>query len=99
MAYDNDVTRSAQPERGTGRADHGLAGRDPLQKAADAATELEQLRRDFPRYAIGVVTSWDHSRYLAQRRRPGPGPHTVLTDDLTELRAELSQGHGDPAVL
>lgn len=55
--------------------------------------ELKQLRRDFPRYAIGFVITLDHRWYVGQRRRPGPGPHTaVVTDDLAELRAALDEG-------
>ena len=63
---------------------------------AAVAAELQQLREDFPRYAIGVVTAYDRMRYLGQRRQPGPGPHTVLTDDLAELRDALSAGHQPP---
>ena len=29
-------------------------------------------------------------RYVARRSQSGPGPHTLVTSDLAELRAELS---------
>ncbi len=77
---------------------HGDTGKAAGTSAdlAAAAAELEQLRRDFPRYAIGSVTTWGHTRYLGQRRQPGPGPHTVLTADLAELRAALSEVREKP---
>jgi hypothetical protein len=28
-------------------------------------------------------------RYIARRIQPGPGPHTLITSDLAELRAQL----------
>ena len=28
-------------------------------------------------------------RYVARRIQPGPGPHTLITSNLNELRAEL----------
>jgi hypothetical protein len=58
-----------------------------------AAEEVARLRADFPRYTIGIVTTLDRRRYIAQRRAPGPGPYAVLTDDLGELRDALSEGH------
>ena len=63
---------------------------------AAVAAELKRLRADFPAYSIGVVTTWDRIRYLGQRRQPGPGPHTVLTDDLAELRDALGAQKNAP---
>ncbi|MFI5064737.1 MAG: hypothetical protein ACHP9Z_12265 [Streptosporangiales bacterium] len=54
--------------------------------------ELDALRRDFPRYSIEIVLTYDSRRYVAQRRQPGPGVHTLVTKDLAELRAELGAG-------
>jgi hypothetical protein len=66
---------------------------------AEVAAELARLRRECPRYSIGIVTTGDRTRFIGQRRRPGPGPYTVLTDDLAELREALATGQeqGPPA--
>lgn len=63
---------------------------------AEVSAELAKLRQDCPRYSIGIVMNLDRKRYLAQRRKPGPGPYTVLTDDLAELRDVLGEGQGIP---
>ena len=59
---------------------------------SDVAAELARLRRECPRYSIGIVTTGDRTRFLGQRRTPGPGPYTVLTDDLAELRDAMGAG-------
>lgn len=53
---------------------------------------LANLRADFPRYAIDTEARAgdDPTRYIAVRRQPGPGPHTLITPDPAELRAELA---------
>lgn len=56
----------------------------PAQRA-----ELNAARRDFPGYLIEVEPTPGRRRYIARRVQPGPGPHTLITSDLTELRAEL----------
>jgi hypothetical protein len=61
---------------------------DPTISAADLAA-LDCARRDFPGYQIDVELTMERSRYVARRTRPGPGPHTLITSDLAELRAEL----------
>ena len=56
--------------------------------------ELSSLRHDFPRYRISLYfTPGERYSFVAVRRAPGPGPHTVVTSDLDELRTEL----GEPA--
>ena len=62
---------------------------DPIT-STDEFAGLEAARRDFPRYRIDVELAVDRRRYVARRIQPGPGPHTLITSDLTELRAELS---------
>jgi hypothetical protein len=62
---------------------------DPASSATDLA-ELDAARRDFPGYQIDVELTVERPRYVACRTRPGPGPHTLITSDLAELRAELS---------
>lgn len=55
----------------------------------DGLADLEAARRDFPRYQIDVELAVDRRRYVARRIQPGPGPHTLITSNLNELRAEL----------
>jgi hypothetical protein len=61
----------------------------------DSFTDTDELaglvaaRRDFPRYQIDVELAVDRRRYVARRIQPGPGPHTLITSNLNELRAEL----------
>jgi hypothetical protein len=61
---------------------------DPAASATDLAA-LDAARRDFPRYQIDVELTMERPRYVARRTHPGPGPHTLITSDLAELRAEL----------
>ena len=61
---------------------------DPASSATDLAA-LDAARRDFPRYQIDVELTMERPRYVARRTHPGPGPHTLITSDLAELRAEL----------
>jgi hypothetical protein len=72
---------------------------DPTRSSTDLAA-LEAARHDFPRYQIDMELTLDRPRYVARRTHPGPGPHTLITSDLTELRAELGTGpqasHQDP---
>jgi hypothetical protein len=51
---------------------------------------LSELRADFPSYVIDTEAVANGKRYVAVRRQPGPGPHTVVTPDLAELRAALA---------
>ena len=57
---------------------------------------LEAVRRDFPRYRIDVELTVGRPRYVARRLAPGPGPHTLITSDLAELRTELGPGRPLP---
>jgi hypothetical protein len=61
---------------------------DPTPTPAQWA-DLDAARRDFPCYRIEVEPLPGRRRYIARRTQPGPGPHTLITSDLTELRAEL----------
>jgi hypothetical protein len=71
--------------------DKDLVGRT-LQDVATPAqrADLDAARRDFPGYRIEVEPVPGRRRYIARRTQPGPGPHTLITSDLAELRAELS---------
>ena len=62
---------------------------DPTSTPAQRAA-LDAARRDFPGYQIEVEPTPGRRRYVARRTQPGPGPHTLITGDLTELRAELN---------
>ncbi|HUY52710.1 MAG TPA: SAM-dependent methyltransferase [Streptosporangiaceae bacterium] len=62
----------------------------------DTTTSLITLRADFPNFRIWREITTGRTRYVARRLHPGPGPHTVVTDDLTELRAALG-GEGAQA--
>ena len=62
---------------------------DPTPSPTELA-DLQTARRDFPRYQIDLDLALDRRRYIARRTQPGPGPHTLITSDLTELRHELA---------
>ena len=64
---------------------------DPTTSATDLAA-LDAARRDFPSYQIDVELTMERPRYVARRTHPGAGPHTLITSDLAELRAELGAG-------
>jgi len=55
---------------------------------------LSELRADFPGYVIDTEAIIKGKRYIAVRRGPGPGPHTVITPDLAELRIALGPAVG-----
>jgi hypothetical protein len=57
---------------------------------------LSDLRTDFPGYVIDTEAVTNGKRYVAVRRQPGPGPHTVVTPDLAELRAALAAAVTSP---
>lgn len=51
--------------------------------------ELATLQGEFPRFRIWRETIRDRVRYVARSQHSGLNPHTVVTDDLAELRAAL----------
>lgn len=55
----------------------------------DDTTSLSALRADFQTFRIWREIIPGRTRYIARRVHPGPGLHTVVTDDLTEMRTEL----------
>ena len=74
---------------------HGHAGqageRATSPKEADQA-EILRLRERFLQHHIFYVVSADRAvRYLAHGATLGARPHTIITDDLNELRYELEQ--------
>jgi hypothetical protein len=68
--------------------ENGTVNLDPTRSATDLAA-LDAARRDFPSYQIDVELTLERPRYVARRAHPGPGPHTLITSDLAELRTEL----------
>ncbi len=63
----------------------------PPPSPADQA-EVARLRRRFRRHCIFYVVSADRGvRYMAHAAELGARPHTLITDDLDELRFELEQ--------
>lgn len=61
------------------------------------ARELARLREEFPAFAIWREVTGSRARLVAVRRQRGPGPHTVVTADLAELRAVLADPRQAPA--
>jgi O-methyltransferase involved in polyketide biosynthesis len=55
---------------------------------------LKAIRRDFPHFRIWREITGDRTRYIARRQQPVPGPHTVVTADLGELRSALVSDAG-----
>ena len=63
----------------------------PPPSPADRA-EVLRLRGRFRRHCIFYVVSADRGvRYMAHAAELGARPHTIITDDLDELRFELEQ--------
>jgi hypothetical protein len=63
----------------------------------EALAELARLRTEFPGHLIGTETIPGRGvRYLARARHLDTQPHTVLTPDLSELRAVLEAGQPQP---
>jgi hypothetical protein len=58
----------------------------------DTDDEVILLRAEFPGHRIGTETIVDRIRYVARSQRDGAHPHTVITRDLSELRAALEAG-------
>jgi hypothetical protein len=57
--------------------------------------DVAQLQASFPQFRIWRESTYRGPRYIACRLQPGTRPHTLITSDLGELRAEL--GTGGPA--
>ena len=59
---------------------------------ADNTTILMALRADFPAFRIWREVIPGRTRYIARRLHLEQGLHTVVTDDLAELRGALDSG-------
>jgi hypothetical protein len=63
----------------------------------EVLAELTRLRAEFPGHWIGTETIPGRGiRYLARARQHDIQPHTVITPDLSELRAALEAGQPQP---
>lgn len=62
----------------------------PASEPALVPDELASLREEFAGFRIWREVTGEHIRFVAQRLRPGAGPHTVVTADAAELRAALN---------
>jgi hypothetical protein len=60
--------------------------------------DLMVLQNEFPAFSIWQEETPGRSRYVARSRHQGLNPHTVVTDDLQELRDALQSGQ-TPALL
>lgn len=65
----------------------------------ERAITLAGLQEEFPGFSISREMTHSGSRYIARRRQPGTGLHTVITADPAELRGALAaalaeQRHG-----
>ncbi len=75
--------------------DNNDPGRPPSD-AGGPADDLSGLRPDFPCFRIWRVETCDRTRYEVRSLHPGLNPHTVVTDDLAELRAALEPARHVP---
>jgi hypothetical protein len=72
------------------RESNGTSGTPP--PADTDNTTLPAARAEFPQFRIWQETTNNRIRYIARSLHRGIHPHTVVTADLGELRAELSAG-------
>ena len=64
-------------------------GTPPGNGPSPTQAELAVLQTQFPGFRIWRERACDHARYVARSLHPGLSPHTVVTDDIGELRAAL----------
>jgi hypothetical protein len=65
-----------------------------MNVAPDAT--LSALRAEFPGFRVWTEPVGGRYRFVARRRHPGSGLHTVVTSDLAELRAALAAARSEP---
>jgi hypothetical protein len=58
--------------------------------------QLAALCEDFPQFLVWREDDCGRVRYIVRSQHPGQHPHTVVTADLGELRAALSDASGQP---
>jgi S-adenosyl methyltransferase len=67
---------------------------EPASLNGARTDDLASVEADFPNYRFWRAAGRDRTRYVARTRYRGISPHTVVTPDLSELRAALD---GTPA--
>jgi hypothetical protein len=68
----------------------------PIATANTVSDPLAALQRHFPQFRIWREDACGRVRYVARSRHPGQHPHTIVTSDLGELRAALSDASAQP---
>lgn len=63
----------------------------PSNSAPVGAPTLQGLQLEFPQFAMWRETRREPARYVARRTRYGIHPHTVVTADISELHAILTE--------
>jgi hypothetical protein len=61
----------------------------PAAPGDASADQIPALREQFPGFRIWKEAIGERVRYIARSQQPGLNPHTVVTDDVGELRAAL----------
>jgi hypothetical protein len=56
---------------------------------------LAALRAEFPGFRVWAEPAGGRYRFVARRRHPGTGLHTVVTGDPAELRAALAAARSE----
>jgi hypothetical protein len=64
--------------------------------AVTASDPLSALQEQFPAFRIWREDAYGQVRYIVRSQHPGQHPHTVVTADLGELRAALSDASAQP---
>jgi hypothetical protein len=68
----------------------------PASETAPAQNQLAVLQADFPCFRSSREQTCDRARYAVRSLHPGLNPHTVVTDDIGELRAALEPSRHTP---
>jgi hypothetical protein len=68
----------------------------PDSGAVSPHDQLAAIQADFPAFRIWREDAYGQVRYIVRSRNPGQHPHTVVTADLGELRAALSDASAQP---
>src|SRR5215813_227812 len=63
--------------------------------ANDGSPDLQQVRREFPQFAIWQETTPGRSRYVARSRDLCRNPYAVIAANLAELRDALANNPAD----
>jgi len=74
-----------------------IVSNDPVTTAFGNPSELGRLASMYPAFSFSRETIGRHGTCWVARRKNGllPGPHTVVTGDLAELRAALASDEAE----